>query len=104
MRNPKKTEVKASEETAAGMKEPDLVQNVKYKIRYLAEGGYFAAIEPWHVRLNLEVERKKISSKEQAILEVVTVVQTNIKSSYDRASYESRYGHVDDNEFCWQGT
>jgi hypothetical protein len=93
----KKNKEKPGKEQVDPIEEQDHVQDapnvsetpdVRYKIKYFDKGGYIAAIQPWHDRLNLETERRKVISKEQAILEIVTVVQTNIKADSNRYEYE----------------
>ncbi|XEV04991.1 hypothetical protein FSHL1_010278 [Fusarium sambucinum] len=61
---------------------------VQYSIRYLDEAGYHAATEPWHERLDLNTERKKITKSSDLVVEIETVVQTSIKRDSSRYDFE----------------
>jgi hypothetical protein len=61
---------------------------LQYSIRYLDEGGYHAATEPWHERLDLNTERKNIVKSRNLVVEIETIVQTSIRRDSNRLNYE----------------
>jgi len=61
---------------------------LQYSIRYLDEAGYHAATEPWHERLDLNTERKHVVKKRNVVVEIETIVQTNIKQDGNRYQFE----------------
>ena len=61
---------------------------VQYKIRFIDEGGYVAATQDWHEQLNLESARMSTrSTLDQTVLEVVSIVHSNIEK--DRIRFRS---------------
>jgi hypothetical protein len=64
--------------------------DVRYQVQFLYESEDEIGIRPWHELLNLENERRSLADNSSSIIEIITVVQTNIKSHFLSQDRDSR--------------
>jgi hypothetical protein len=72
-------DIAISERSGPGSK---VALDVRYQVQFLYESGDVIGIRPWHELLNLENERRSLVGNSSSIIEIITVVQTNIKSHF----------------------